>query len=82
MDKRRGLDVFWFHAVCRRCAASRDSHAPGGPVSRERMALALWLGDEDVALYLRAHRGDPDDARAALRRARAVGRPSSLSNDV
>lgn len=50
--------------------------------AEERMALALWLGDEDVALYLRAHRGDPDDARAALRRARAVGRPSSLSNDV
>ena len=48
----------------------------------ERIALALWLGEEDVGLYQRAHGGRASDARAALRRARAVGRIPSRSNDL
>ncbi|HEY1305294.1 MAG TPA: hypothetical protein VGF24_17170 [Vicinamibacterales bacterium] len=48
----------------------------------ERIALALRLGDEDVAQY-RAARGVNDaDARRALKRARALGRQPSRSNDA
>lgn len=46
-----------------------------------RVALALRLGDDDVALYRAAHGVSERDARAALTRARAVGRVPSLSND-
>jgi hypothetical protein len=48
----------------------------------ERIALALWLGDEDVGLYQRAHGVPSSDARAALRRARAAGRTWSPANDL
>lgn len=47
----------------------------------ERIALALELGDDDVALYRAAHGTSDADARAAFRRARAVGRLPSRSND-
>jgi hypothetical protein len=48
----------------------------------ERIALALRLGDEDVSLYHRAHGVPSSDARTALRRARAIGRTPSVSNDL
>jgi len=47
----------------------------------ERIALALRLGDEDVALYRRAHGVSEADARRALARVRAVGRLPSRAND-
>jgi len=47
----------------------------------ERIALALRLGDDDVAAYSAAHGCADTDARAALRRARAIGRIPSRSND-
>lgn len=48
----------------------------------ERIALALQLGDEDVALYRAAHHVGDAEARATLRRARAHGRIPSRSNDA
>jgi hypothetical protein len=50
--------------------------------AEQRIALALWLGDKDVRLYQLAHGVCSSDARAALRRVRAVGRIPSLSNDL
>lgn len=47
----------------------------------ERIELALRLGDEDVARYQSAHNVDEATARRALRRARAVGRLASRSNN-
>ena len=47
----------------------------------ERILLALRLGDEDVALYRRAHGASEADARLAFSRARTVGRLPSRSND-
>jgi hypothetical protein len=47
----------------------------------DRIALALRLGDEDVALYRAAHRVSEAAARRELARARAVGRLKSRSND-
>jgi hypothetical protein len=47
----------------------------------ERVALALRLGDQDVALYQAAHGISHADARRALATARHVGRRPSRSND-
>lgn len=47
----------------------------------DRIALALRLGDEDVALYRAAHHVSEADARRELARARTVGRLQSRSND-
>ncbi len=47
----------------------------------ERLALALRLGDEDVASYQAANGVSERDARATLARARGVGRLPSRSND-
>jgi hypothetical protein len=47
----------------------------------DRIALALRLGDEDVALFCTAHRASEADARRTLARARTVGRLRSCSND-
>jgi hypothetical protein len=46
----------------------------------ERIALALRLGDEDVARYAAVQGTPEDEARAAFRRAREAGRVSSPSN--
>ena len=48
----------------------------------ERVALALRLGDDDVTLHRSAHRLTEGESRAALRRARAVGRVPSRANDA
>jgi hypothetical protein len=47
----------------------------------DRIALALRLGDDGVALYRMAHGVDEVSARAALARSRNVGRRPSRSND-
>jgi hypothetical protein len=47
----------------------------------ERMALALALGDDDVARYMAAHDLDHDPAVSDLRRARAAGRRPSVANE-
>jgi hypothetical protein len=47
----------------------------------ERVELALRLGEEDVALYVSAHGVSEGEARLAFRRARAIGRVPSRSND-
>jgi hypothetical protein len=47
----------------------------------DRVALALRLGDEDVALYGAAHGVSEAAARRELARARTVGRLTSHSND-
>lgn len=49
------------------------------PVS-ERVALALRLGEQDVALYRAAHGTSDADTRRALALARNVGRLPSRSN--
>lgn len=49
--------------------------------AKERVALALQLGDDDVALHRAAHGTTEGESRASLRRARAVGRIPSRSND-
>jgi hypothetical protein len=49
--------------------------------AQERVALALQLGDDDVALHRAAHGTTEGESRAALRRARAVGRVPSHAND-
>lgn len=48
----------------------------------ERIDLALRLGDDDVSLHRSAHRLTEGESRAALRRARAVGRVPSRANDA
>jgi hypothetical protein len=48
---------------------------------KDRISLALQLGDDDVARYRAAHRVTEAEARHALARARAIGRPPSSSND-
>ena len=50
------------------------------PVSA-RVALALRLGKQDVALYRMAHGISDADARRALASARNVGRVPSRSHD-
>jgi hypothetical protein len=50
------------------------------PVSA-RIALALRLGDQDVALYRAAHGVSEAAGRRTLSRARGVGRLPSRSND-
>jgi hypothetical protein len=47
----------------------------------QRIALALRLGDDDLALYRRMHGLTEEAARASLRRARVVGRVRSRSHD-
>ena len=47
----------------------------------ERIALALRFGDEDVALYRDAHGVSEVEARAALARARRLGRRRSRSTE-
>jgi len=47
----------------------------------ERIALALQLGDDDVARYQAAHGASAGESRAVFRRARAAGRLASASND-
>jgi hypothetical protein len=47
----------------------------------QRIALALRLGDDDVALLCAAHGVTGDDARRTFRRARAAGRIPSRSHD-
>jgi hypothetical protein len=47
----------------------------------ERIALALRLGERDVALYRAAHGVTEAEARAVFARARAIGRRPSNSND-
>ena len=47
----------------------------------ERIALALRLGDEDVALYRSAHHVSEAEARVSLARMRSIGRRRSQSND-
>jgi hypothetical protein len=47
----------------------------------ERIALALRLGDDDVARYRSARGVTAAEARAALARARAVGRLRSPCNE-
>ena len=46
-----------------------------------RIALAHKLGDDDVALYRATHGVSEAEARAAFRRAHAIGRIPSASND-
>jgi hypothetical protein len=48
----------------------------------ERVALALRLGDDDIALYRVACGVSQVEARAALGRSRAIGRRRSPSNDA
>jgi hypothetical protein len=55
--------------------------ALAGLTAAERVALALRLGDEDVALHRSAHGITERESRAALKRARAIGRIPSRSND-
>jgi hypothetical protein len=47
----------------------------------ERIALALRLGERDIALYRAVHGVGDEEARKAFARARAVGRKPSMSND-
>lgn len=48
----------------------------------ERIALALRLGDEDIARYRAVHGVSAAEARRVFTRARAVGRTPSRSNDT
>lgn len=48
---------------------------------RERLDLALRLGDEDLARYMAATGCDRAAALRDLRRARAVGRRPSVANE-
>ena len=45
----------------------------------ERIALAFRLGDDDLALYVRASGLDGDEARRRLRARRQIGRTPSRS---
>ena len=45
----------------------------------DRIALALALGDDDLALYVTASGLDPDEARRRLRGRRQRGRTPSAS---
>jgi len=45
----------------------------------ERVALALALGDDDLAIYVRTSGLPPDKARERLRAARAHGRAPSVA---
>ena len=47
----------------------------------ERVALALRLGDDDLALYRASQVLSAEEARTALRRTRAIGRMPSRSHD-
>lgn len=49
--------------------------------AEDRVALALRLGDEDVALYCSVHGTSEQDARATFRRARIAGRVPSCANE-
>ena len=48
---------------------------------RERIALALRLGDEDVERFAQSRGLDPADARRQLARSRRRGRAASQSAD-
>ena len=48
----------------------------------DRVALALRLGDDDVALYQSIHGASEREARAALRRSCATGRVPSRAKDL
>jgi hypothetical protein len=58
-----------------------SARAVAGLSAPDRIALALRLGDEDVALYRLAHGVCEADARRVLARARGLGRPPSCAND-
>ena len=58
-----------------------SAHAVARLTVAERIALALRLGDEDIALYRAAHGVSDRHARATLAQARAVGRVRSRSNE-
>jgi len=45
----------------------------------DRIALALALGDDDLAIYVRTSGLPPDEARQRLRAARANGRAPSVA---
>jgi hypothetical protein len=45
----------------------------------ERIAIAFQLGDDDLALYVRASGLEPDEARRRLRARRHTGRTPSAS---
>jgi len=47
----------------------------------DRIALALRLGDDGVALYRKVHGVDEVSARTSLARSRNIGRRPSRSND-
>jgi hypothetical protein len=47
----------------------------------DRIALALRLGDEDVARYRTVHRISEREARVRLARARQIGRVPSRANE-
>jgi hypothetical protein len=49
--------------------------------AEERVALALRLGEEDVALYCSVHGTSEQEAGAMLARARAAGRVPSVANE-
>ena len=46
----------------------------------ERIALALRLGDDDVALFCAVHKVEESSARARFAQTRAVGRRPSVVN--
>lgn len=48
----------------------------------ERVALALALGDDDLARYMQAAGADRDRAIRDVRRARALGRRPSIANEA
>ena len=52
-----------------------------GSTPLERIALALRLGDDDVALYRAAHGVSDVEARATFARARRIGRIESRVAD-
>ncbi len=55
-----------------------ERHRPaGGDTPQERMDAALALGDAQVALYCALHGVTEQEARAAIRKARARGRAPS-----
>lgn len=60
---------------------AESAQATARLTAAERVALALRLGDDDVALHRSAHGLTEDESRAVLRRARAIGRVPSRSND-
>jgi len=58
------------------------AHMVAQLTAAERVALALRLGEEDLALHQLAHGSTEHHSRTALRRARAIGRTPSSSNDA